>query len=140
MANAFVNSIKLLKAINLLASPSGTTVKKLMSKLDISRRTAFRLLSTLEELGIPLIDDQPGPRIEKTYHILESYVLKLPNMAVPNPGFTRDEISFLLTMLDFWHTKNKPEKTILINAIRQKIIASSVKYSNGAIETNEVVS
>ena len=69
MANPFVNTIKILSAINLLASPSGTTVRGLMHNLSISRRSAFRLLDALGELGFPLIDRQQKPGNEKIYRL-----------------------------------------------------------------------
>jgi predicted DNA-binding transcriptional regulator YafY len=99
MAKPFTNTVKFLPAINLLASPSGATVRRLMDQLNISRRTAFKLLDALEELGLPLVDKQPKSRGEKTYRLLDSYVLKLPNLAIPNPGFIATEM--LLSMLDF---------------------------------------
>jgi predicted DNA-binding transcriptional regulator YafY len=136
MANSFANSIKLVTAISLLASPSGATIKKLMTRLDISRRTAFRLLTALEELGIPLIDEQPKPRIEKTYRILDSYIIKLPNIAILNPGFTREEKDFLLDMLDSRHPGEQPEKAFLLNSIRQKLAALPPKTPEHFTGTN----
>jgi len=100
MANPFANTIKFLTAINLLASPAGTTVQDLMDNLGISRRTAFRLLAALEELGFPLTDEQPNPTTEKTYRLIGSYVLKLPNMRIPNPGLSAPETELLLSVLD----------------------------------------
>jgi len=123
MANPFTNTIKFLTAINLLASPSGATVRRLMDQLNISRRTAFRLLDALEELGFPLIDKQPKPRGEKTYRLVDSYVLKLPNLAIPNPGFTEAETEMLLSMLDFCINMQKSDWIILLNGIRQKVKA-----------------
>jgi predicted DNA-binding transcriptional regulator YafY len=123
MANPFAVSVKFLAAINLLASPSGTTVKKLMSRLNISRRTAFRLLDALTGMGFPLVDEQPGPRVEKTYRLIESYVVKLPNTSIPNPGFTAQETELLLSILDFCIGIQKSETVVLLNGIRQKVLA-----------------
>ena len=123
MANPFVNAIKILTAINLLASPSGTTVRRLMEHLHISRRTVFRLLDALEELGFPLIDEQPRPRNEKIYRLIDSYVLKLPNMSIPNPALTSQELEFLISVLDLFGTVQQPDKKSLINSIRSKITA-----------------
>ena len=123
MANPFANAIKLLTAINLLVSPSGATIRRLMDQLGISRRSAFRLLDALQELGFPLIDKQPKPRGEKTYRLVDSYVLKLPNLAIPNPGFTETETEMLLSILDFCVNMQKPDGIILLNGIRQKVKA-----------------
>ena len=89
MYNPFANTIKFFKAINLLASPRGTTIKGLMEGLGISRRSVFRLLEALGELGFPLYDEQPLPRGEKRYRLMESYVIQLPNMFFPNPMFLK---------------------------------------------------
>jgi predicted DNA-binding transcriptional regulator YafY len=100
-----------------------------MYHLDISRRTAFRLLDALEELGFPLIDDQPKPRAEKTYRLIDSYVLKMPNMSIPNPGFTQPELEFLLSVLALFDTAQQPGKLSLINSIRSKITAVPGNYT-----------
>ena len=123
MANPFSNAIKFLTAINLLASPSGTTVRALMYHLNISRRTAFRLLDALGELGFPLMDDQPKPKNEKIYRLIDSYVLKLPNMSIPNPGFTTQELELLLRVLDLFDAVQQPGQLSVINSIRSKITA-----------------
>jgi predicted DNA-binding transcriptional regulator YafY len=128
MANPFANSVKFLTAISLLSSPKGTTIKGLMDSLAISRRSVFRLLEALAELGFPLVDEQSGYRAEKTYRLMESYVLKLPNMAIPNPGFSEPEWELLLSMLDFCIGVQKSEAVILLNGIRQKVIAMTQQY------------
>ena len=128
MANAFANSIKFLKAINLLVSPQGTSIKGLMESLEISRRSVFRLLYALEELGFPLIDDQPVPRGEKRYRLLESYVLQLPNIAIPSISFSEMESELLLSMLDFCIDMQKTETAIVLNGIRRKVKALSAEH------------
>jgi predicted DNA-binding transcriptional regulator YafY len=109
-----------------------------MSNLDISRRTAFRLLTALEELGIPLTDEQPKPRIEKTYRLLDSYAIKLPNIVIPNPGFTREEKDFIFGMLNSWHTGEQPEQAFMLNSIRQKLAALPPKTPVQSIEKKEI--
>jgi predicted DNA-binding transcriptional regulator YafY len=127
VANYFINTIKFLAAINLLISPSGTTVLGLMKQLNISRRTAFRLLDALEELGFPVIDEQPKSKSEKIYRLADSYVIKLPNLAIPNPGFTEPEIDILLSMLDFHIDMQQSKDAVSLKCIRQKIKAMSVR-------------
>jgi predicted DNA-binding transcriptional regulator YafY len=125
MANPFANSLKFLSAVNLLASPRGTTIRGLMEELNVSRRTAFRLLEALEELGFPLIDDQLRPRAEKTYRLLDSYVLKLPNITIPNPALTGEEIEAVLSILDFCNKLVKINP--MLTGIREKITAMKPK-------------
>ena len=130
MANPFANSVKFLKAVNLLASVQGTTVKGMMKELDISRRSVFRLFEAFEELGFPLIDVQPVPRAEKTYRLMESYVLQLPNVAIPSPGFSEPELELLLSMLDFCIDIQKSDAVTLLNGIRQKVLAMVLHDKN----------
>jgi len=113
--------------VNLLASPQGTTIKGLMDGLNLSRRSVFRLLEALDELGFPLMDDRPVPKVEKTYRLMESYVLKLPNVAIPIPGFSEPEQTLLLSMLDFCIDIQKSDTAALLNGIRQKVLAMSLE-------------
>jgi predicted DNA-binding transcriptional regulator YafY len=131
MANPFINTIKFLTAVNLLVSPSGTTVLKLMNQLKISRRTAFRLLDAMEELGFPIIDEQPKPRSEKIYRLLDSYVIKLPNLTIPNPGLIEPETELLLSILDSYINTQQPVDIVSIKENRQKIKALYMHNKNG---------
>jgi predicted DNA-binding transcriptional regulator YafY len=94
-----------------------------MDNLSISRRSAFRLLQALEELGFSLIDNQSRPNGEKIYRLSDSYVMKLPNISIPNPGFTKDEIDFVLSVLDLCIRIVELGGTSKLNTIREKIKA-----------------
>jgi len=127
MANPFATSVRFLSAVRLLSNPQGATIKSLMENLDISRRSAFRLLRALEDLGFPLIDSQRRPKGEKTYRLLDSYVQKLPNTAIPNPSLNKDEIELILSILDLCKRINELGGTPRLNAIRGKIAALKPK-------------
>jgi predicted DNA-binding transcriptional regulator YafY len=101
MGEIFSTSVKFITAVSLLSSEQGATVKSLGESLGISRRSVFRLLKTLEELGFPLVDGPSPQGSGKVYRLLDSYVLKLPNMALPNPGFTENELALLSSLLRF---------------------------------------
>jgi predicted DNA-binding transcriptional regulator YafY len=103
-----------------------------MDSLAISRRTAFRLLDALAGLGFPLVDDQKGPRGEKIYRLMECYVYKLPNIAIPNPGFTHKEIELLISILDFAEKIQKSENVSTLHLIRQKC-ASLLPIISGGV-------
>jgi len=123
MANPFANSVKFLYAVRLLSSPQGATINGLMDGLNISRRSVFRLLHTFEELGFPLVDDKSRPKEEKTYRLLESYVLKLPNISILNPGFTGEEIELILSVLDLCKRIVELGGVSKLDAIKEKILA-----------------
>ena len=127
MANPLANSVKLLKAVDLLASPKGATIKELERELGISRRSVFRLFDALEELDFPLTDEQSAPRAEKIYRLEEGYMLKLPNRLVPDLRFSEPEIEALLSMLDFCIGMQESEVGVLLKGIRRKVKAISGK-------------
>jgi predicted DNA-binding transcriptional regulator YafY len=124
MANPFANSVKFLSAVRLLSTPQGATIKSLMKNLNISRRSVFRLLQAFGELGFPLVDDHQQ-KDEKTYRLLESYVLKLPNISIPNPGFTNEETELILSVLDLCKRISELGGASVLNAIKEKIKAIS---------------
>ena len=123
MANPFSNTVKFLKAVNLLASPRGTTLRELGDCLGISRRSVFRLLNAIGELDFPLDDNLPQSKSGKTYRLLETYVIKLPNIAVPNPYLTAREIRFLLAMLDVCERRNLADEMSMLKSARGKLTA-----------------
>jgi predicted DNA-binding transcriptional regulator YafY len=127
MTHPFANSIKFLTAINLLSTPQGVTIKDLMETLNISRRSSYRLLRALEDLGFPLVDTQSHPRVEKIYRLLESYVLKLPHISILNPGFTGEEIDLILSVLELCKQINERGGTSRLNTIIEKIKAVTPK-------------
>jgi predicted DNA-binding transcriptional regulator YafY len=94
-----------------------------MESLNISRRSAFRLLDALEGLGFPLADEQPQPKAEKVYRLSESYVIKLPNISIPNPGFTGEEIGLALSILDLCKRIGELGGASLLDALMEKMKA-----------------
>ena len=86
------NLIKLLKALDLLSKPEGTTIEEMGTQLEIDRRSVYRLIGVIEELGFPLYDDKIPLEKEKRWKLEESYLKKLPNMKVPDVNLTLLEI------------------------------------------------
>jgi predicted DNA-binding transcriptional regulator YafY len=124
----------LLSAVTLLSTPQGTTIKGLMKRLGISERSVFRLIAAMGELGFPFIDDeQPRPRVEKTYRLMDSYVLKLPNLAIPNPNFSPEELDAILSMLDFCDGLIKLGP--VLKSIREKITAITAKSDKDIVKS-----
>jgi len=123
MADPFANSVKFITAVNLLSSHQGVTIKGLMKGLGISRRSVFRLMQVLEELGFPLIDDRRQARAEKTYRLLDSYVLKLPNTTILNPGLTGEDIELILSVFELCKQIGQLGGNPRLNVIKKKIMA-----------------
>ena len=93
------NISKILRAIDLLARPQGASNKELASHLGLSSRSVFRLLSTLSDLGFPITDEREGFGGETRHYLLESFVRKLPNIAMPQVALTPRESLFLYFLL-----------------------------------------
>lgn len=86
------NLIKLLKTLELLSKPEGTTIEEMGVQLEIDRRSVYRMINLIEELGFPLYDDKIPLEKEKRWKLEESYLKKLPNMKVPDVSLSLPEI------------------------------------------------
>jgi len=49
-----INLIKLLETLDLLGRLEGTTIEELQNELGIDRRSVYREIAIVEELGFPL--------------------------------------------------------------------------------------
>jgi predicted DNA-binding transcriptional regulator YafY len=123
MGKKFSNSIKFITAVNLLSSERGATIKALGESLGISRRSVFRLLQTLEELGFPLVDEPSPQGVGKVYRLLESFVLKLPNITLPNPGLTENELAVINSILCFLTSLQEDTARTALKSIREKLLS-----------------
>jgi predicted DNA-binding transcriptional regulator YafY len=122
MPNPYANLTKLIQAVSLLAAPSGTTVKMLMSRLGISRRSAFRMLEALSDLGLPLVDERRDLSTEKTYRILEGYAQHLPTFSVPSLDLNPQERYFLEAILE-GRSLQASSSAALLSSLRSKLHA-----------------
>ena len=52
------NLIKLLKALELLSKPEGTTIEEMGTQLEVDRRSVYRLINVIEDLGFPIYDEK----------------------------------------------------------------------------------
>lgn len=84
---------KLFKAIELIGRPQGATYKELSRELEISHRSAVRLIETMElELNFPIYEDKIDFEKEKRWKFDEDYLKKLPNMKLPDLNLSLSEI------------------------------------------------
>jgi len=90
--------VKFLRAIDLISRPQGATIEELAKGLGIDRRSVYRLINVIEELGIPIYDDKPPLESKKQWKIEESYLKKLPNLKVPDLVLSLSEIIALCFM------------------------------------------
>jgi len=84
--------LKLFKALELFSKPEGTTIGEMAEHLEIDRRSAYRVINLIEELGFPIWDEKIPFEKEKRWKLGESYLKKLPNMKIPDINLTLPEI------------------------------------------------
>jgi len=89
------NLIKLLKALELFSKPEGTTIEEMAEHLEVDRRSVYRMISLIEELGFPIYDEKIPLEKEKRWKLEETYLKKLPNMKLPDIKLTISEIMSL---------------------------------------------
>jgi predicted DNA-binding transcriptional regulator YafY len=95
------NLIKIIKAIDLLAAPGGTTVEALQNKLELSRRSVFRLIETMtSELGFPVTSVREEFGGHTTYFLEERFVSRLSNISLPHLSLSLQEATLLFFLLD----------------------------------------
>jgi len=113
--------VKLLKAIDLLTKPGGTTKKELAETLEVSERQVYRIIMNIEELGFPLYDDEDPGEKEKRWKLVDTYVKKLPNITIPDMQLSIAEIIslYLIKGEEKLYRGTEIEKTI--NSAFQKI-------------------
>ena len=85
-------AILMIRAVDLFSRPQGATNEELQQELEVSRSTVFRLKNALEELGFPLAEDDFLFDGRKRWRLQKDYVLKLPNIKMPNLNLTLQEI------------------------------------------------
>ena len=92
----------IITAIELLASPDGTTIMELAKSLSLTRRSVFRLLRTIEhDLNIPIITDRKAFGGVATYRLVPGLVERLSHIATPSVTLSfRQTILFYLILKD----------------------------------------
>jgi predicted DNA-binding transcriptional regulator YafY len=86
------NLFKLLKTLDLLSKPQGTTIEEMAEVLEVDRRSVYRIINLVEELGFPLYDEEIPLERHKRWKLEENYLKKLPNMKLPDIILTLPEI------------------------------------------------
>ncbi len=83
---------KFLKAIDLISRPHGATIEDLSDELELDRRSIYRLLNLIGEFGFPIYDDKDSMERKKRWKFQDDYLLKLPNITLPDLKFSLSEI------------------------------------------------
>ena len=115
------NLIKLFKLLELLSKPGGTTLKAISDNLNIDRRSVYRWIDIVEELGFPLYDDKLPFEKKKRWKLEESYLKKYKSIQSPVMNMTLSEVIslYLLKGEEKIYRGTEIEKTI--NSAFEKI-------------------
>ena len=84
--------VKLLKAVDLIGRPQGATIDELAEHLEVNKRTAYRMIETMDEMNFPFFEDTSSLDGKKHYQFEASYLKKLPNLSVPELRLSLSEI------------------------------------------------
>jgi len=109
--------LKIFKALELLSKPNGASVYEMSEKLRIEVRSVHRMLDTMQEMGFPIWDEKVPFDRKKRWKMEESYLIKLPNLKLPDFRLTYLEIILLHTL--------KNHLTLFNNTIFEKHINSA---------------
>ncbi len=83
--------LNLLNAIELLSRPQGATIEEIGENLGLHRRSVYRLLEAIQELGFPVYDAKGEAGAAKQWKMLDDYVVRLPNITLPKVDLTPSE-------------------------------------------------
>jgi predicted DNA-binding transcriptional regulator YafY len=84
--------VRMLRAVDLLSRPSGVTKQELVERLGVDKRSVERLLGLLQELNFPVYDEPDALSGKKTWRMVDTYVMKLPNITLPDIRLTLPEL------------------------------------------------
>jgi len=99
----------IITAIELLASPEGTTIVELVKSLSLTRRSVFRMLRTIEhDLNIPIITDRKAFGGVATYRLMPGLVERLSHIVTPSVilSFRQTILFYLILKDEIFQSKN----------------------------------
>jgi len=83
--------LNLLNAIELLSRPQGASIQEIGENLGLHRRSVYRLMEAIQELGFPVYDAKGEAGAAKQWKMLDDYVVRLPNITLPKVELTPSE-------------------------------------------------
>lgn len=124
--------IQVLSAVKLIGRLSGATIDELEDKLGISRRSVYRILETLEDLGYPYYKDEEH---NNRYRLVD--LGRTAQWWIPLPSVNFDLIDRVLLDYLFESASQDPALTSGIRSLRKKIafIGASTGYAFAAKES-----
>jgi len=122
MRSGSINTYKLLKMVDRLARGKGATIRELQEDLELSRRSIYRLRSSIQSLGIPVYPGRDADGRTAVWHIEAEYVRKLgPNLLVPDVSLSEEEQTLLAFILSRSSLFTGTELTPIANSVQEKL-------------------
>lgn len=72
------NLIKFLKCIDILSRPHGAGIEEIGEHLGVDRRSVYRMLDLVNELGFPVVDEKEPLGRKKQWKLLDSFQKNCP--------------------------------------------------------------
>lgn len=97
---------RILQIIEYLSRNQGVTKKQLAEITGKSERQVYRILETIQHMGIPVCDEKINGDREKLWRIESSYLVRMKNLNLPKPDFSLPELfilSFMKTAAGIFH-------------------------------------
>ncbi len=113
-------STKILLALNLMSRLQGATIAELMTALDISRRSVYRLLDRFKELYIPFETNMNGSGSGKILRVNPFYLAKLPQTLLPGLSFDFKETLSLGAALQKGSAFGGPQASTVTELLQRK--------------------
>lgn len=84
--------VKMLKAVDLIGRQQGASIDELAQHLEANKRTAYRMIATMDEMNFPFFEDTSSLDGKKRYRFEASFLKKLPNLSVPELRLSLSEL------------------------------------------------
>lgn len=75
---------QILTALHLLSAPNGATKKEIAARLDLSSRSAYRIIEELQDYGFPVYDEKHSDEREKRWKVMPDNFYRINNLAIPD--------------------------------------------------------
>lgn len=90
--------VKLFKAVELICRAQGATNKELREHLGIDRKSVYRLLEILQDLGLPIYDDKIDGEREVRWRFDGGFLKRMSDVCIPEISLTFSEILALFLL------------------------------------------
>ncbi|MBF0399126.1 MAG: WYL domain-containing transcriptional regulator [Desulfobacterales bacterium] len=129
--------VKFIRAVKLLARPSGATVDEIAEAIELSKRSAYRLFTTMSNLGFPVYDEKLPLDVEKHWKLDASFLKRLPDIKYPDIHLTQQEIISLYLLRSATSIFHESELDEVIQSSFEKLgllVSDKVNKNIGKIE------